>query len=242
MKQRILSIILMMYPLAAPAFDGDMWLVAGDKVRVRKTPTASAAVVTEVNAGLIVRVIEKTAVRDTFLPGDSFGFYWYHCALSDGKKGWIYGKFLYQMNDDSFVTDKSLIGKEFIIERKKYIFGVAVEEANPVSDDEGLTGSEIHGLPFFISENGKTVLLLRSEKVRTFWDTQLKFPYYYKMTNSEGGIQQISSIETAGKSGTITLNFEYSTQDSAGTFIITAKVTGGALLIAGYKQKERREE
>jgi hypothetical protein len=243
MKRKIILpfvMLILAMPFISNAFDGDAWIVTGDKVLMRKSPTVSAPVVTEMKAGTVVRVTGKSDKRDKVIPNDEYGFFWYQSVLPDGRKGWVYGKFLYQMNSEDFVTNPELLQKEYTIGGKKYYFGVAIDEAYPVADDQGLTGSEIHGLPFFVEEDGKVALLLRSESVRTFWDQ--KPPYYFKTYNSEGGIQQVSSIETTGKGGVVKLTFEYSTQDSGGTFTITAKLVKGYLLISDYKKEESPRE
>jgi uncharacterized protein YgiM (DUF1202 family) len=226
------------------AFDGDSWIVAGDNVKVRIKASVQGSVVDTVNAGTVVRVVSKTDVRDKFLEGDQFGFFWYNAVLPNGKKGWIYGKFLYQMNGQNSVKDPELFSKPFIINGKEYYFGVAQEEAYPVSDDTGLTGSVIHSLPFFI-EDGKTEgLLLKSSKVHTYNDEGLKFPYYFRLDESDGGMQQVTSIEISVKNKvtSVKLNFDYELQDGGGTFYLIVKKENNYLLITEYRKTASKNE
>jgi hypothetical protein len=226
------------------AFDGDSWIVAGDDVRVRSTSSVQGTVVDSVNAGTVVRVISKTDKRDKFLQGDEFGFFWYNVVLPNGKKGWIYGKFLYQMIGQNTVADPEIFSKPQKIDEKDYYFGIAQEEAYPIADETGLTGSEIHLLPFFLEDGKNEALLLKALKVHTFEDESLKFPYYFKLTDSEGGMQSITSIETSKKNNvtTVRLNFDYEHQDGGGTFYILAKKEKNHLLITEYHIKEGRED
>jgi uncharacterized protein YgiM (DUF1202 family) len=226
------------------AFDGDSWIVAGDDVRVRSTSSVQGTVVDSVNEGTVVRVISKTDKRDKFLQNDEFGFFWYNAELPNGKKGWIYGKFLYQMNGQNTVADPGIFSIPQKIDGKNYFFGIAQEEAYPVADETGLTGSEIHLLPFFLEEGKTEALLLKTSSVHTFEDNGLKFPYYFKLTNSEGGMQTLTSIETSikNKVTTVRLNFDYEHQDGGGTFYILAKKEKNYLLITEYHMKEGRED
>lgn len=229
--------ILMMLPGNLAAFDGDMWLVTGKNVRVRSAPGIKAPVVTEVNAGLVVQVLSKTVKRDIFLPGDSYGYFWYEASLPSGKKGWIYGKFLYNMNGDNFAVDGEVFAGTYIIAGKKYLFGIAVEEAYPVGDDEGLTGSSINALPFLIEEGKNQALLFRTVSVRTFNDADMKFPYFFRLNESDGGIQQVKSIEIdeKNKKGVLKLNITFTTQTGGGNFFIRAKKDKDHMTITEYK-------
>jgi hypothetical protein len=243
---RVLMILCFMFSLFSmnlSAFDGDSWIVSGDNVRVRSKASAQASIVDSVKAGTVVRVVSKTDKRDKFLEKDEYGFFWYNAVLPNGKKGWIYGKFLYQMNGDRFTTDPTIFAKAFTINGKEYYFGIAEEEAAPVFDEEtGMPGSEIHALPFFVEEGKSEALLLKSVNVHTFWDENLKFPYYFKQTDSEGGMQHVASIEISekNKSATVRIDFTYDTQDSGGTFYILAKKENNYLLITEYSKKEER--
>ena len=218
------------------AFDGDAWLVAGDRVRVRAEPSANAAVVAEVNAGAVVMVLKKTEVRDRFLPGDNFGFYWYYAEIPGKKKGWIYGKFLYQMNGERFSLNEELFRKSFVINGKKYDFGIAIEEAYPPMDDNGLTGSVIHAMPFFLEDAKHAAHLFKAESVNTFQDGDLKLPYFFRLYDSEGGMQKIKKIgiDSKGKSAVITMIVEFTTQTGGGEFSIMAKPSKGHMVITGY--------
>lgn len=219
------------------AFDGDAWIVVGDDVRVRSNPSIKGTVVTSLKAGTVVRVTEKTDNRDKFLQGDEFGFYWYNAVLPGGKKGWIYGKFLYQMNGDRFADDPAIFANPLKIGGKLYYFGIAVEDAYPAADDNGLTGSTIHAVPFMIQDNGKEGLLFKSDSVRTFHDENLSFPYFFRMTDDEGGMQTVKSVTTTvkGKIMHVKVLFDYSLQDGGGTFYILAKPDSGALIITEYQ-------
>ncbi len=239
MKKLILLILLIMQPVLIFAFDGDSWVVTGDRVILRSKPTSKSAGIMELNAGRIVRVVNKTKVRDKFLPGDNFGFFWYESVLANGKKGWIYGKFLFQMNGDRFAAEdsKSVFYNPYKISGKSYLFGIAVEDAYPVSDDKGLSGSVIHAIPFFAEEGSDNAIFLKSEKIHTYRDENLKFPYFFKLTDSDGGMQQVISvkIDEKNKTGSVRLDIDFNTQSGGGKFYILAKYNKGNLIITEYK-------
>lgn len=245
MKNFALVFTLLFSPAFLFAFDGDAWIVTGDKVTLRSKPSVKSAGLMELKAGKIVRVTGKTKVRDKFLPKDNFGFYWYESVLSNGKKGWIYGKFLYQMNGDRFAAENSsgVFQRSYEIAGKNYLFGIAVEDAYPVSDDKGLTGSIIHAAPFFAEEDNDTGILFKSEKIRTYMDDELKHPYFFKLTDSDYGMQQVISIDIDGKqkNGTVRLNIDFNTQTGGGNFYIIGKYNKGHLIISEYtKVKESK--
>ncbi len=239
MKKMILLIFLIMQPVLIFAFDGDSWVVTGDRVILRSRPSAKSAGIMELNSGRLVQVVNKTKERDKFLPGDNFGFFWYEAVLKNGKKGWIYGKFLYQMNGDRFAAEgsASVFYNPYKIGGKSYLFGIAVEDAYPVSDDKGLSGSIIHAIPFFAEEGGDTALFFKTEKIHTYMDEDLKFPYFFRLTDSDYGMQQVISvkIDEKNKTGSVRLDIDFNTQTGGGKFYILAKFTRGNLIITEYK-------
>jgi len=86
-----------------PLSPGDTAEVTGDYVRVRTGPTLQHRILTKVNRGTKVTVIEKSKEK---MKIESMEAYWYKVKL-EGKEitGWIYGAFLKKL--EKIPTDKA---------------------------------------------------------------------------------------------------------------------------------------
>ncbi len=239
MKKQLFSFFILAHiflAAAADAFDGDAALIVGDNVRLRAEAKSTAAVVTSLRIGTVVRILEKSGARDKMGNKEAFGFYWYRVDSGRNTKGWAYGQFVYAMNGDRFVADASLLQKPYQFSGKSWLFGVAEEPAYPVSDDTGLTGSVIHALPFFLDEKSNKAIFIQCEKTGYDLGELTKPPALFRFNDSEGGSQQIKSITINQKTQTMILEGAYYLQDGGGTFSITVKIGKDALLLMGFKK------
>lgn len=63
-------------------------IITGSNVRVRQEPDLSAPEIARLKLGTIVWELEKTTQQQTI---GQMQDYWYHVALPDGRKGWVFG-------------------------------------------------------------------------------------------------------------------------------------------------------
>ena len=150
------------------SYDG---IILGEGVRMREFPELSAKIVSILQAGKLVDLLDVTQERfklnDTYM----YGYHWYHVSIRDGHEGWVYGEYVYLISEDilppdwiandesgvlikqsyidSYFGDKDILTKLFSVDEVKYKVNFGIEPSYPISDADGLSGSTIHALPFF---------------------------------------------------------------------------------------------
>ncbi len=221
---------------SASAFDGDAALIVGDNVRIRSEANTTAKVVATLRIGSVVRILEKSSDRDKMGKKNEFGYYWYKIDAGKNVKGWVYGQFLYGMNGDRFVANASLLAQPHPFSGKAWLFGVAEEPSYPVSDDNGLTGSVIHALPFFFDEKFNKALFIQCDKTGYDLGEPTKPPALFRFNDSEGGTQTVKSITIDRKMQTMSIEGVYYLQDGGGVFSLTVKIGKDKLILTGFKK------
>ena len=202
-------------------------VVVGENVRLRKAPSLKGEIITKCNTGLKVVVMEKTEKRDKLQGREEYGYHWYKIEIPSGETGWLYGKFLYIISKTKFVKNKKIFKKYFTFNGEKYHFGIAVEPSYPAVDREGLTGSEIHALPFFYIKGKERVIPFMVDKSckEDIIFREEKKPYIFKLIDGEGIGEEIVSIKETQYKGEdiIELEIEYTTQEEEGKYILFIK-------------------
>lgn len=68
-------------------------ITIGEAVRMRKDPNVKAELITELPFAAYLRVLRISEKSEKLIKDDNY-YYWAQVETADGKKGWIYGKYL----------------------------------------------------------------------------------------------------------------------------------------------------
>lgn len=148
-------------------------IVVGEGVRLRSAPDVKAEVVEKLNTGTLLKIIkrgDKKVHLGQLNVCDADGFYWFEVMESGGKRGWIYGEFLYELvirgrNDDILEeTDHKLMGKTFRFNDKIYRVGYANAVRTGIVEQVGAANDTIcieYLMPFLYQESEGQVYPLK---------------------------------------------------------------------------------
>jgi hypothetical protein len=161
-------ICLMAVQVYAQTYDA---IIVGDAVRMREFPELSARILAILKGGTLVDLLDVTKERFRLNENYMYGYHWFHVSIRDGHEGWVYGEYVYLMSEDilppdwtsnsesgvlikhsyidTYFGDKDILTKIFTVDEIKYKVNLGVEPSYPISDEQGLSGSTIHSLPFF---------------------------------------------------------------------------------------------
>lgn len=146
-------------------------IIMGEGVRMREFPELSAKIVSVLNAGKLVDLLDVTQERFRLNESYEYGYHWFKVSVREGHEGWVYGEYVYLLTEDilppdwvseaesgialkqsyldTYFGDKDILTKIFSLRGVKYKLNLGVEPSYPISDEQGLSGSTIHALPFF---------------------------------------------------------------------------------------------
>jgi hypothetical protein len=136
-------------------------IVVGEGVRLRSEPDTKADVVEKLNTGTLLKIIRSGDKKVVMGKGDQCnpdGFFWYEVIESGGKKGWIYGEFIYRLiikgrNDENLDDlQAKLFSRQYMFREQWYGLGYAVATRPAKYDEEEDTVCVDYVIPFFYNE------------------------------------------------------------------------------------------
>ncbi|MFY0579343.1 substrate-binding periplasmic protein [Cystobacter fuscus] len=129
--------------------------VHAQEVELRVAPEWSASVRESWRCGTVVEILRESESRTPARKddGELFGGSWYQVRVAaTGKRGWAYGHELFKWlraDDPDFPTttdiDPALMGRKVA---GRYVFGLALDQYSPSSEDDGPEMDEDLALPF----------------------------------------------------------------------------------------------
>jgi hypothetical protein len=141
-------------PIGPPSrFEG---VIVGQGVRARSGPNSTAEVVRPLNTGTKVRSIGTSEQRDKLTSGsicDDLGYYWYNLEVSEGQPVWVFGKFVYAIDDLApkvYQTPLTFDGATYRLVR-------ALENSYGPNDQSGLTGCDVRMVHFLKDDRGTLI-------------------------------------------------------------------------------------
>ncbi len=218
-------------------------IITADRVLLRKGPGTSHAAVGRLMAGEVVRITEKTKMRDRLKKKYSHGYYWFSIAADNNRRGWVYGRYCYPLKSRKKTSPSSkgaAFWKKAFSLNEKFYLGLAVEDAYPVSDKNGLTGSEVHSLPFLRKKGHSRVLLFwlpGKLKGKILFREKKQMNTWFRLMSNEGVGEKIvnASVVTFKGRRALALDIRYMSQESAGSYRITCLKKGGRMVIMDFE-------
>lgn len=138
-------------PIGPPSrFEG---VIIGQGVRARSGPNSSAEVVHPLNTGTKVRSIGASEQRDKLTSGsicDDFGYYWYNLEVAEGQPVWVFGKFVYAIDDIAPKVYQTPV----TFNDASYQWVRALENSYGPADQSGLTGCDTRMVLFLKDSRG----------------------------------------------------------------------------------------
>lgn len=214
---KLASFIFLLALVSTQLFGQQKAVILGDDVRVRSENTTKSKIVTQLDISALVDVLliddeYKNVGSDTEI---CFRHKWVKIQTKDGKKGWVYGKFI-QPFDISKPID------EVEIKGKKYNFYLTTDMGYPTSDGD-LVGCTESRFPVLMPKGEDKVHLLLN-KTTYYEDNPSRYGYHANMTShknkywvveSDDGTGQYLDSKPGVKSGDVwMLDMESSGQDS----------------------------
>lgn len=170
-------------------------MVVGEGVRMRETPDTRAEVVEKLNTGVLLKIIrtgDKKVLMGNPERCNPDGHFWYEVMESGGKKGWIYGEFLYPLiikgrNDQELHAGlQSMTSRKYMFGEQWYQIGFAAsgyrQFITPVND----TLCVDYIMPFLYADNEGVTYPLRflpNKKNRIHMEDLTKDMGYLRFTN-----------------------------------------------------------
>lgn len=121
-------------------------IVVGEGVRLRSTSDTRSEVIEKLNTGTLLKIVKPGDRKVVLGKPDECnpdGYFWYEVIESGGKRGWIYGEFMYQLivkgrNDGELDNvQKKILGAQFNFGAGQYSFGFASAGRRAVRYEDG---------------------------------------------------------------------------------------------------------
>jgi len=189
------------------SFDKDTGVITGNKVRMRSAPALSGKILKELFIGEVVFILNQSEKTEKIDKNRQFSYYWYEVETVDGKKGWIFGQFVYRYQERS---------KKELIENSTYSLEIFSEEefCPDMPDDPA------YSMPFLCKDDKSFCIPLSMN------ETMLKeIPHsygregnsYYKMISDTGMGEECAGI-TENKGKILVLQIRYGTRTGGGEY------------------------
>lgn len=224
----LIAILLAISSAAQTKFNA---IIVGENVRMRSEANTKASITKAMSTGDVFSIIDKNEER-VILPlninmCDNFGYYWYKVNSSDDKTGWIYGAFVYLLNQKGNV-EPSIKKKEFTISKKQFYFNTATVESYGIADENGLTGCDENSLPFFYDNAQNKIYPLQFDYTNSK-NTNANLNYtkdksWLILYNGEGGSDFVSNIQQIENALELTINRSF--QDGGATAVLLLTFNG----------------
>jgi hypothetical protein len=136
-------------------------IVVGEGVRLRAQPDTKGEVIEKLNTGTLLKIIrsgDKKVIMGKSDQCNPDGFYWYEVLESGGKRGWIYGEFIYRLiikgrNDENLDDlQTKLFSRQYMYKTQWYGLGYAVATRPVKYDQEEDTVCVDYVMPFLFAD------------------------------------------------------------------------------------------
>jgi hypothetical protein len=247
-------ILLITLQLSASPFTEFDGVILGDKVNIRSDASVKAKVAGSAVNGTPIRILSSQ--DPVTLPGINGEFPWIEIETAKVKTGWVFGKFIYSLAQDtsnwysegtplkSHITDPELI----TIQGKKYYPGVVSARCYPEKTGIDTEDPGECALPFlYQKDTGKILLFVRPAEY-----CKGRIPYHTKKQFIEGdrvgGIlrlvdfnpfanEQIQEIRIPPEGG-LQLLISTSGNGFSGLYNLSGKIIGDVVKITECKMEQ----
>lgn len=232
----ITTLLLIMGLMSSASTEPTEAVIFGDSVRVRKTPNLKAAVVTTLNTGTVVTVIETSRESGSIDQGCAAP--WLRVAAPDACTGWIFGRFVYPLTTSEFLvpmTAASILEQRLTLDGRAYRFAMAAEPPSPNPEQCGFTR---HGLPCFTGEPDRQVMLIRVPKtIAVKYRDDEKGDYWFRLRRDDFMGETILSVTTVKSGGrdAVAIEVDYNTQTGGGRYRLVMLPTGDRFTVTEYR-------
>jgi hypothetical protein len=220
-------------------------IITSSETDLLSAPSLSeAAVIATLSKGFLVKVLKKSEnlVVESLTPRypcDEYGYHYFRVSAAvDGKdtSGWVYGKYLYQVDNDRQTNLSGGVFSTVTHQNSDYEINFAFSDGVGVSNSEGLTGCEDTYVIFFTSPNNKkaqlvevseTVLSSNAEMIQRSSDGLLIL-----VASSEGGSCKVINFESSkcDEEPSLVVSTQIGYQDGSGTGLICINDDGNRLI------------
>lgn len=137
--------------------------IIGENVNIRETGNVKGNLVKKVNGNQKVEIIQLSENRDGLGNTDRCEMYpWVKVKWSSDSTGWVYGKYIYQINETgNFIKPGVVLN----IKNEYYKFGYAVNYSYPSIDSEGLTDCIPEHFLVMYNANDKSYFLIENDVI-----------------------------------------------------------------------------
>ncbi|OHD11127.1 MAG: hypothetical protein A2Y41_01665 [Spirochaetes bacterium GWB1_36_13] len=190
------------------SFDKDTGVIAGNKVRMRSEPSLSGKILKELFIGEVVFILNQSEKTERIDKNRQFSYYWYEVKTAEGKRGWIFGQFVYRYQDKK--------NAKMLIENSTYRIEIFKEE----EFCPDMPDNPAYSMPFLCKNDESFCIPLFMN------ETMLKeIPHsygregssYYKMIRDTGISEECEWIAVDKKKNLI-LQIQYGTQTGGGEY------------------------
>jgi hypothetical protein len=193
-------------------------VIVGENVRMRSSSDINGKIISTLNTGVVVKILQQTNVRDIIKIGndmcDDWGYYWYEVQTPSSQTGWVYGAFIYSIVNEPAYDTKPLINKAYKINGKSFYLSLAKINSYGIADENGLTGCDEPSIPFFYTKNESKMYPIQFVSKNDDNSGSLlvtKDKKWLLMYSGEGGSDAISEIVV--ENNTILMTIKRSFQD-----------------------------
>ncbi len=192
-------------------YDG---FIVGDNVRLRAKADAKSDLITELSNGLLLNVLSRTDKEFVLINNNDndvcneFGHPWVEVETIDGQIGWVFGKFVYKVENIEYDKINEFQGKTFEFDQEKYRFGYAIDFSHPAMDDDGLSGCDDLGMLFFYKEGERQIrpiIVENSQQETTLSLEQNQKGFWHFIHGSDGYVVHLYEAKTMKNK----INFRY---------------------------------
>lgn len=229
MKKIILTFLFLL-PAISFAFSKNSAIVVGDNVRVRSAPDLQGRILTSLNTGSIVEIIDKTKEPVRLIKSREFFYHWYQIKYKKGKTGWIYGQFLYKYESNNRYP-------EIVINKKHFQFLVFSEQ--DIQYD--MPSESTYSFPcFYNAEKKKTYPIYKPhiggvDGLPDFLNDSNSYSSFYRLEGNTGGHIQVKD-DIYQKGNIIYLPVEISFQDGSASAALVIRYENDRFTITDFKE------
>ncbi len=142
-------------------------IIVGEGVRIRSNPNLKAEITDKCVTGDLVRIVkssdERMVIDKGGSPCDQYGYYWYEVITADGQKGWVYGKFVYNIitkgkRAEAYAKKMNeMMDKSLLVNNEPWFIGFAHDNSYPVIGEQGLSGCDDFYMVYLYQKQRKKV-------------------------------------------------------------------------------------
>lgn len=169
-------------------------IIVGENVRLRSDSTINSQILKVFNTGEYIQIEEATTLRAKININndicDDYGYHWYKIISKTGEQGWVFGAFVYIIEQEN-----NNLNNDFEINEKYLQLKIAVSQTYGPADEYGLTGCDLYSIPFFKNEKNEEVYPIKLNVVNTETNPlNTSRNNWLMLSSGEGGADYISDI------------------------------------------------